>query len=281
MRGFWDALAAGRSRRARGADGVHRRRAQRLSRSSATCPTGWAPRCCRRTCISARSRRGRVVRRLQRRAVPAATPTSTATSANWAGVNSRYHLLHHFPQTPDHNLNPRFDGFRWAAPNAAQLAGVAAGAHRRSDRRRRHARAVGHRLDAQPRAHAGGQFPVQAPAPALARRRALVLGHAGGRRPGQQHHGLAVGGRHRRRRGAVLPHLQSGDPGGEVRSAGALHHPLGARTGGVAAARRASRPGSIRTCWPSTHRRYPTLPLVDLAAGRDAALAAYRHTGGA
>ena len=24
---------------------------------------------------------------------------------------------------------------------------------------------------------------------------------------------------------------------------------------------------------------YPTLPLVDLAAGRDAALAAYRHTG--
>lgn len=32
-----------------------------------------------------------------------------------------YHLLHHFPQTPDHNLNPRFDGFRWAPPNAAQL----------------------------------------------------------------------------------------------------------------------------------------------------------------
>lgn len=32
-----------------------------------------------------------------------------------------YHLLHHFPQTPDHNLNPRFDGFGWAPPNAAQL----------------------------------------------------------------------------------------------------------------------------------------------------------------
>ena len=25
-----------------------------------------------------------------------------------------WHLLHHFPQTCDHNLNPRFDGFAWA-----------------------------------------------------------------------------------------------------------------------------------------------------------------------
>ncbi len=32
-----------------------------------------------------------------------------------------YHLLHHFPQTTAHNLNPRFDGFTWAAPNPAQL----------------------------------------------------------------------------------------------------------------------------------------------------------------
>lgn len=32
-----------------------------------------------------------------------------------------YHLLHHFPKTPDHNLNPRFDGFAWGTPDTAQL----------------------------------------------------------------------------------------------------------------------------------------------------------------
>lgn len=32
-----------------------------------------------------------------------------------------YHLLHHFPQTPDHNLNPRFDQFQWAKPDADAL----------------------------------------------------------------------------------------------------------------------------------------------------------------
>lgn len=32
-----------------------------------------------------------------------------------------YHLLHHFPKTPTDNLNPRFDRFPWATPSAAQL----------------------------------------------------------------------------------------------------------------------------------------------------------------
>jgi len=32
-----------------------------------------------------------------------------------------YHLLHHFPQTATQNLNPRFDHFQWAKDNAAQL----------------------------------------------------------------------------------------------------------------------------------------------------------------
>ena len=40
------------------------------------------------------------------------------------------------------------------------------------------------------------------------RGRALVLGHAGRRRSGEQHAGLAVGGRQRRRCRAVPPHLQ-------------------------------------------------------------------------
>lgn len=32
-----------------------------------------------------------------------------------------YHLLHHFPETTTHNLNPRFDGFDWARDDEAQL----------------------------------------------------------------------------------------------------------------------------------------------------------------
>lgn len=32
-----------------------------------------------------------------------------------------WHLLHHFPHTTDRNLNPRFDGFAWAKPGAGVL----------------------------------------------------------------------------------------------------------------------------------------------------------------
>ncbi len=32
-----------------------------------------------------------------------------------------HHLLHHFPTTPVENFNPRFDGFAWARRNGAQL----------------------------------------------------------------------------------------------------------------------------------------------------------------
>ncbi|MCD9026944.1 DNA photolyase family protein [Luteimonas sp. BDR2-5] len=38
-----------------------------------------------------------------------------------------HHLLHHFPTTPSHNFNPRFDGFAWARRNEAQLAAWRAG----------------------------------------------------------------------------------------------------------------------------------------------------------
>ncbi|HBK45031.1 MAG TPA: deoxyribodipyrimidine photolyase, partial [Xanthomonadaceae bacterium] len=33
-----------------------------------------------------------------------------------------HHLLHHFPKSADHNLNRRFDGFGWARPTEAMLA---------------------------------------------------------------------------------------------------------------------------------------------------------------
>lgn len=32
-----------------------------------------------------------------------------------------HHLLHHFPETTDNNLNPRFDGFAWARPDQVDL----------------------------------------------------------------------------------------------------------------------------------------------------------------
>ncbi|SEL04147.1 deoxyribodipyrimidine photo-lyase type I [Pseudoxanthomonas sp. GM95] len=32
-----------------------------------------------------------------------------------------YHLLHHFPHTTDENLNPRFDGFKWAPATPSKL----------------------------------------------------------------------------------------------------------------------------------------------------------------
>jgi len=32
-----------------------------------------------------------------------------------------YHLLHHFPDTPTENLNPRFEHFDWATPSAADM----------------------------------------------------------------------------------------------------------------------------------------------------------------
>ncbi len=32
-----------------------------------------------------------------------------------------HHVLHHYPQTPDRNLDPRFDDFPWAAPDEALL----------------------------------------------------------------------------------------------------------------------------------------------------------------
>lgn len=39
-----------------------------------------------------------------------------------------HHLLHHFPATPDRNLNPRFDNFKWARRNPRQLEAWQSGA---------------------------------------------------------------------------------------------------------------------------------------------------------
>ena len=77
-----------------------------------------------------------------------------------------YHLLYHFPQTPEEPLRANFARFPWQSSRAL-LSRLAARRDRLPHRRRRHARVVAHRLDAQPRAHDCGLVPGQGFAAAL------------------------------------------------------------------------------------------------------------------
>src|SRR6185437_9033797 len=113
---------------------------------------------------------------------------------------------------------------------------LAARPHRRATGGCRHARAVAHRLDAQPRAHGDRELAEQELAPALAARRALVLGYAGRRRSRQQYAGLAMDRRMRRGRGSLLSRIQSIRPGREIRSRRGLSETLAAGTGHAARA---------------------------------------------
>ncbi len=208
-----------------------------------------------------------------RRATRAAGRTSNRTCASWAGASSPTICCTTSRTRPRPTSIRASTAFPWAAADPALL--------RRWQRGRTGIPLVdagmrelwAHRLDAQPRAHDRGQPADQEPAPALAARRALVLGHAGRRRPGQQHTGLAMGGRLRRRCRAVFPHLQPGHAGAAVRSRRAatcgagcrswptpprplLHEPW--RGSGAAPAQRLSgtdgRPGRPRASarWPPT-----------------------------
>jgi deoxyribodipyrimidine photo-lyase len=60
----------------------------------------------------------RVARRLQD-AGPAGDRDAYVRELGWREFG--YHLLHHFPHTPEANFNPRFDDFPWADPDAAVL----------------------------------------------------------------------------------------------------------------------------------------------------------------
>jgi deoxyribodipyrimidine photo-lyase len=63
----------------------------------------------------------RVVARLEqvRTAANAADMDAYIRELGWREF--AYHLLHHFPHTTTQNLNPRFEGFDWAQPDAARL----------------------------------------------------------------------------------------------------------------------------------------------------------------
>jgi hypothetical protein len=94
---------------------------------------------------------------------------------------------------------------------------VAEGTHRNSPGRCGYARAMGDRMDAQSCADGDGILAGQESAGAVARGRALVLGHAGGCRSRKQHAQLAMGRGLRCGRGAVFSDLQPDHAGEAVR----------------------------------------------------------------
>ncbi len=63
----------------------------------------------------------RIVQRLQvaRRAANAADIDGYVRELGWREF--AHHLLYHFPQTPERNLDTRFDHFEWARPDSAKL----------------------------------------------------------------------------------------------------------------------------------------------------------------
>ena len=141
--------------------------------------------------------------------------------------------LWHNPGLPDTPLRPEFAAMPWRDDKAG-AEGVAEGPDRGADGRCRNAAAMAGRLDAQSRPDDRRELPDQAPDDPVAGRRGLVLGHAGGRRSGEQRRQLAMGRRVWRRRGAVFPHFQSSAAGPEIRYRGRLRAPVRAgdcRTG--------------------------------------------------
>nr|WP_284288298.1 deoxyribodipyrimidine photo-lyase [Angustibacter aerolatus] len=134
----------------------------------------------------------------------------------------------------------------------ARLRRLVRGAHRLPVRRRRHAPPARGRLGAQQGAHGRGLVPRQGPARRVAARCAVLHAVAARRRPGEQQPRLAVGGRQRHRRLPVLPRVQPGHPGPEVRPGRRVRAPLGARACATSRARPRTRPGTPRTGTPTT-----------------------------
>ena len=117
------------------------------------------------------------------------------------------------------------------------------------------------------------QLPDQGPARRWPRGARHFLRPPRRRRPGLQQPRLAVGGRHGHRRGAVLPGLQPDHAGHQVRPAGRLRPPLGARAARTAGQARARALGRSTTATPADYPRR----IVDHAEERARALARYQR----
>ena len=178
----------------------------------------------------------------------------SASSRSSGGASSPGTSSSTHPDLATRNLRREFDAFPWPRLKPTQLDAWQQRPHGGPARRRGHAGAVAHGLHAQPRADGRGILPRQEPAHRLAARRAVVLGHARRRRRREQPVQLAVGRGIGRGRGAVLPHLQPGAAGEEVRRGRALRARMGAR---------------------APHGGERPEPIVDLGETRKAALDAY------
>ena len=140
------------------------------------------------------------------------------------------HLLVHFPHTVTHPLRPEFAAFPWDDdPEALEAWRHGLTGYPFVDAGMRQLRATGWMHNRVRMVVAS--FLVKDLLLAVAGRVAGLLGRAGGRRSGKQHPWLAVGGGLRGRRGAVLPGLQPGAAGPEVRPGRGLRAHVGAGTG--------------------------------------------------
>ncbi len=141
-----------------------------------------------------------------------------------------YHLLHHFPDTTNQNLNPRFEGFDWAKVDPVAL---------QAWQRGRTGIPI---ADAGMRQlwHTGwmhnrvrmivASFCASICASTGSKARA-GSGTRWWMRTWPTTRWAGSGGRHRRRCGALFPRVQSSDASGKIRSARNVHHALGARVG--------------------------------------------------
>ena len=115
-------------------------------------------------------------------------------------------------------------------------------------------------LDAQPGPDDRGELPGQGPAPGVAARRPALHAVARGRRPRVQPARLAVDGRLRHRRGAVLPGLQPHRPEPEVRPTRATTSGDGSRSSRTPrrCRTRTSRTQGYAARWAIPHRSSTT-----------------------
>ena len=194
---------------------------------AAICPAATAPRACRRICIGARSRRARS----GMRCAPTVTATAHETflkELGWREFCAQ--LLFHNPDLPDPAARQALRQIfmaraakRISRPGRSGQTGIPivdAGMRQLWQTGWMHNR-VRMIVASFLIKHLGIHW----------REASLVLGHAGRCRSRQQRRQLAMGGRLRRRRRALLPHLQSGAAGREIRSRRRLCPQIRAGTG--------------------------------------------------
>ena len=201
--------------------------------------------------------------------------------ASWAGASSAI-ICSPFPAMLERAAQARIRRLPLAR-RCGRARSLAEGQDRLSDRRRRHARALAHRLHAEPRAHDRRLLPGQASADPLAGRRGLVLRHAGRRRSRQQLRPTGSGWR----AAAPMPHPISASsiPCSRARSS----IPTAPMCGAGCPSLPALPASDIHAPWeaPASRSRKPACvlgetyprPIVDHAEARSRALRAFATIG--